>query len=150
MATFVSTIKFTEQGIKAIGETTKRAAAVKAAAKKMKVKVTDIYWTLGPFDGLLVFDAPDDETATAMLLHSGRWETSRRPLPGPSPPPRWTKSWRRWADERQRPRNNERRAFCSQPLSVLDGLRAGEVFLGGVQVPGSSAGALIRKSFDLS
>ena len=51
MATFVSTIRFTEQGIKAIGETTKRAAAVKAAAKKMKVKVTDIYWTLGPFDG---------------------------------------------------------------------------------------------------
>lgn len=71
MATFVSTIKFTEQGIKAIGETTKRAAALKAAAKKMKVKVTDIYWTLGPFDGLLVFDAPDDETATAMLLYLG-------------------------------------------------------------------------------
>ena len=71
MATFVSTIKFTEQGIKAIGETTKRAAALKATAKKMKVKVTDLYWTLGPFDGLLVFDAPDDETATAMLLHLG-------------------------------------------------------------------------------
>jgi uncharacterized protein with GYD domain len=71
MTTFVSTIKFTEQGIKAIGETTRRAAAVKAAAKKMKVKVTDIYWTLGLFDGLLVFEAPDDETATAMLLHLG-------------------------------------------------------------------------------
>ena len=71
MTTFVSTIKFTDQGIKAIGETTKRAAALKAAAKKMKVKVTDVYWTLGPFDGLLVFDAPDDETATVMLLHLG-------------------------------------------------------------------------------
>lgn len=71
MATFISTISFTEQGIKAIGETTQRAAALKAAAKKMKVKVTDIYWTLGPFDGLLVFDAPDDETATAMLLYLG-------------------------------------------------------------------------------
>jgi uncharacterized protein with GYD domain len=71
MATFVSTIKFTEQGIKAIAETTKRAAALKAAAKKMKVKVTDVYWTLGPFDGLLVFDAPDDESATALLLHLG-------------------------------------------------------------------------------
>jgi len=71
MATFISTIKFTEQGIKAIGKTTKRAAAFKAAAKKMKVQVTDIYWTLGPFDGLLVFAAPDDETATAMLLRLG-------------------------------------------------------------------------------
>ena len=38
MATFISTIKFTEQGIKAIGETTKRAASLKAAAKKMGVK----------------------------------------------------------------------------------------------------------------
>ena len=71
MATFVSTFRFTDQGIKVIGETTKRAAAVKAAAKKMKVKVTDFYWTLGPFDGLVMFDAPDDETATALMLHVG-------------------------------------------------------------------------------
>lgn len=71
MATFVSTIKFTEQGIKAIGETTKRAGALKSAAKKMGIKVKDIYWTLGDYDGLLVFDAPDDETATALLLHLG-------------------------------------------------------------------------------
>ena len=39
MATFVSTIKFTDQGIKAIAKPTKRAAALKAAARKMKVKV---------------------------------------------------------------------------------------------------------------
>ena len=71
MATFVSTIKFTEQGIKAIKETTKRAASIKAAAKKMGVKVTDIFWTLGNYDGLLVFEASDDETATALMLHLG-------------------------------------------------------------------------------
>lgn len=71
MATFVSTIKFTEQGIKAIGETTKRAAAFKSAAKKTGVKVKDVYWTLGAYDGLLVFDAPDEETATALLLLLG-------------------------------------------------------------------------------
>ena len=71
MATFVSTFRFTDQGIKAIGETTKRAAAVRAAAKKMKVKVTDIYCTLGLLDGLVMFDAPDDETATALMLHVG-------------------------------------------------------------------------------
>ncbi len=71
MATFVSTIKFTEQGIKAIRETTKRAALVKAAAKKMGVKVSEIFWTLGAYDGLLIFQAPDDETATALMLHLG-------------------------------------------------------------------------------
>jgi uncharacterized protein with GYD domain len=71
MATFITTIKFSQQGIKAIDETTKRAAAVKASAKKLGVKVTDIYWTLGDHDGALIFEAPDDETAAAFLLHLG-------------------------------------------------------------------------------
>jgi len=71
MATFVSTIKFTEQGIKTIKETTKRAASIKAVAKKMNVKVTNVYWTLGAYDGLLIFEAPDDETATALMLQIG-------------------------------------------------------------------------------
>ena len=47
------------------------AAAFKGAAKKMGVKITGQFWTLGPFDGLLVFEAPDDETATALMLHLG-------------------------------------------------------------------------------
>ena len=71
MATFITAIKFTEQGIKGIGDTTKRAVALKTAAKKMGVKVTDIYWTLGGNDGVLIFQAPDDETATSLLLHLG-------------------------------------------------------------------------------
>lgn len=69
MATFITTIKFTEKGIQGIHESTKRAAAFKAAAKKMGVKIKDIYWTLGYFDGVIIFDAPDDETATAAMLH---------------------------------------------------------------------------------
>ena len=71
MATFISTIKFTQQGIKAIDQTTKRAAGLKAAAKKMGVKVKDIYWTLGDHDGVLIIEASDDETATALLLRLG-------------------------------------------------------------------------------
>ncbi len=68
MATFITTIKFTDKGIKAIGETTERADAFKAAAKKMGAKVTEIYWTLGAFDGAIVLEAPDDETAAAVLM----------------------------------------------------------------------------------
>ena len=71
MATFITTIKFTQQGIKGISESTKRAAAMKALAKKMGVKVKEVYWTLGDYDGLLILDAPDDETATALLLQLG-------------------------------------------------------------------------------
>jgi uncharacterized protein with GYD domain len=38
-------------------------------AKKMGVKVTGIYWTLGAFDGVIVCEAPDEATATAAMLH---------------------------------------------------------------------------------
>ncbi len=69
MATFITNIKFTQQGIKGIDETTKRAASLKAKAKKMGVKVTNIYWTLGEYDGLLILEAPDDVTAMTVLLH---------------------------------------------------------------------------------
>lgn len=68
MPTFISTLKFTEKGIQEIRETGKRAAAFKTAAKKMGVKVTGEYWTLGYFDGVIVFDAPDDETAAAAMI----------------------------------------------------------------------------------
>lgn len=71
MATFVSTIRFSEQGIKNVKDTCKRAEAFKGAAKKMGVKVREIFWTLGPFDGLMILDAPDDETATALMLQLG-------------------------------------------------------------------------------
>ena len=71
MATFITTLHFTEQGIKAVQETCNRAAAFKDAAKKMGVKVSGIYWTLGAFDGVIVCEAPDEETLTAALLHLG-------------------------------------------------------------------------------
>ena len=71
MATFITTLHFTEQGIKAVRDTCERAAAFKATAKKLGVKVTGQYWTLGAFDGVIVLEAPDEATATAALLHLG-------------------------------------------------------------------------------
>jgi len=71
MATYVTTIKFTQQGIKDIAHSAKRAAQFKAEAKKLGAKVKDIYWTLGETDGLLILEAPDEETATAAILHLG-------------------------------------------------------------------------------
>ena len=41
MATFVTTMQFTEPGIKAVKYTCKRAAAFQTAVQKMGVKVTD-------------------------------------------------------------------------------------------------------------
>jgi uncharacterized protein with GYD domain len=69
MATFITTLHFTEQGVKAVRDTCKRAAAFKTAAEKLGIKVTGQYWTLGAFDGVIVFEAPDEATATAAMLH---------------------------------------------------------------------------------
>jgi uncharacterized protein with GYD domain len=71
MATFISTVTFTEQGFKNIADTTKRATAMKTAAKKMGVKIKDVYWTMGDHDGVLILEAPDDETANIFLLYVG-------------------------------------------------------------------------------
>lgn len=71
MATFLASIRFTSQGIANIQDTCKRAAALRTTAKKLGCKVKEVYWTLGPFDGVLIFEAPDDETATAFMLHLG-------------------------------------------------------------------------------
>src|SRR5262245_38703917 len=68
MATFVTTIKFTEQGIKTIQDSPRRAAAFNAAARKIGVKVTDIFWTMGAFDGLLIMEAPDAQAVAAVTL----------------------------------------------------------------------------------
>jgi uncharacterized protein with GYD domain len=69
MATFITTIRFTPQGVANIKDTCKRVAAFKAAAKKLACKVTEVYWTQGAFDGVALFEAPDDETAAALMLH---------------------------------------------------------------------------------
>ena len=68
MATFISTVQFTDQGMKDIKATGKRAEAFKATAENMGVEVQNVFWTLGRFDGLVVFDAPNEEMATALML----------------------------------------------------------------------------------
>lgn len=68
MPTFVSTVNFTEQGLRDIKASPKRAEAFKSMAEEMGVSVKELLWTQGPFDGLIVLDAPDDETVAELLL----------------------------------------------------------------------------------
>jgi len=71
MATFIVLGNFTDQGIRNVKETTKRAEAFKAAAKKAGANVKELYWTMGQYDLVTVVEAPDDETATSLLLSAG-------------------------------------------------------------------------------
>ncbi len=71
MATFVSLVNWTEQGIKNFKDTAKRADAFAELVKKRGGSVKGIWWTLGEYDIVAVTEAPDDETATAVLLEVG-------------------------------------------------------------------------------
>ncbi len=71
MATFVSLVNWTEQGIANFRDTPKRADAFTQMISKYGGSVKDLYWTLGPYDIVAVVEAPDDETMTAAALELG-------------------------------------------------------------------------------
>ena len=68
MATYISLSSFTGQGIRSVKESTRRADAVKEAAKKFGAQLTQIYWTLGQYDVVAVIEAPDDKSAAAFAM----------------------------------------------------------------------------------
>jgi uncharacterized protein with GYD domain len=71
MATYMMLGQFTDQGIRNVKETTKRAEAVKEMARKVGASVKEVYWTLGAYDVAAVVEAPDDMSATALFLSVG-------------------------------------------------------------------------------
>ncbi len=71
MATYISLIQFTDQGIRNIKDTIKRGDAAIAEAEKMGMKIIEEYWTMGAYDAVVLFDVPDDETMTAFALKVG-------------------------------------------------------------------------------
>ncbi|MFQ5847408.1 MAG: GYD domain-containing protein [Candidatus Methylomirabilales bacterium] len=71
MATYVILGNYTDQGIRNVKKTTKRAEAFRALAKKMGVTVKEIYWTMGRYDVVTIIDAPDDTTTSRLLLAAG-------------------------------------------------------------------------------
>jgi uncharacterized protein with GYD domain len=61
-------LKFTEKGLANIHESPKRAEAFTVAARKLGVKVETLLWLAGPYDGLVILEAPDDETVGAAAV----------------------------------------------------------------------------------
>jgi uncharacterized protein with GYD domain len=82
MATYIVLASYTDQGIRTFKDTTKRADAVREVAKKFGVTAREFYWTMGSHDVVVVFDAPDDASMTALGMTIGsagnvRTETMR-------------------------------------------------------------------------
>lgn len=72
MPTYIVLASFTEQGIRNIKDSPKRADAFKEMAKKSGAAVKELFWTLGQYDIVSIVEAPDDETMTAIGLSAGK------------------------------------------------------------------------------
>ena len=76
MGTYIVLSNFTDQGIRNVKDTGKRSDAVRELAKKFGVTVKDFYWTLGSYDVVAIFEAPDDASMTAFgYLSLTPWKT---------------------------------------------------------------------------
>ena len=71
MTTYILLASFTDQGIRKIKDSPKRADVFKNMAKKCGATVKDLFWTLGEYDVVAVVEAPDDISITALGLSTG-------------------------------------------------------------------------------
>ena len=70
--TYVMLLNFTDQGIRNVKDSPKRADAFKNTAKKAGATVKEVFWTLGQYDVVTIVEAPDDVTMTALGLATGK------------------------------------------------------------------------------
>ena len=71
MPTYVSLVRYTEQGIKNIKESPARLEAAKKLAQSAGAEIKSFYLALGTYDIVLTVDAPNDETAAKLVLSIG-------------------------------------------------------------------------------
>ncbi len=69
MPTYVVMYRFTDQGLKGIKDSVKRAREVRAENEKRGFKVLGMYWTQGRYDLVAIMDAPSEEAMTAGLFN---------------------------------------------------------------------------------
>ena len=68
MVTYVVLVNFTDQGVRNVKDTVKRAEAFKQSAKPLGATVKEIFWTQGRFDLVSIVEAPDELSALALNL----------------------------------------------------------------------------------
>ncbi len=70
MITYIGLMNFTDKGMQAVKDTTKRAAAAKEMAKKAGVNMRDIFWTMGKYDAVCILEAENEQSIAAFSLTS--------------------------------------------------------------------------------
>jgi uncharacterized protein with GYD domain len=82
MATYVSLLRFTDQGIRNIKDSPSRLEQVKKVLQASGGELKAFYLALGKYDAIVVSEAPNDEVVAKVLLQIGaagntRTETMR-------------------------------------------------------------------------
>lgn len=70
MPHYIALVSFTDQGIRDVKNSIKRADRVRRLAAKHKVKIRDIHWMMGKYDIIVTFDAASDAALSAFTLEN--------------------------------------------------------------------------------
>ena len=71
MPTYISLMKFTDQGIKDIKEAPQRAEQLVKGLEALGGKLVGLYFTMGEYDYVGIAEAPSDEVALTFLMSMG-------------------------------------------------------------------------------
>jgi uncharacterized protein with GYD domain len=82
MATYVTLYRYTDQGMRGIGNAVELAKRWQGEADRRGIKVHALWWLQGQYDALTIVEGLDDDAITALLLAIGaegslRTETMR-------------------------------------------------------------------------
>ena len=68
MPTYVTLLKWTDQGIRNIKESPRRLEAARETMREAGGNLRDFYMVMGEYDLVIVGEAPDDETYARIML----------------------------------------------------------------------------------
>ena len=72
MPTYVMLARWTDQGIRAIEENPRRIDAARKTLQDMGGQFRSLYVTMGEYDLVVIYDAPDDAVAARFVLILGK------------------------------------------------------------------------------
>jgi uncharacterized protein with GYD domain len=71
MATYISLVKYTQQGISRIKESPSRLDDAKKSYESMGAEIKQFYLVTGQYDIVVIFEAEDNATAAKVALATG-------------------------------------------------------------------------------
>ncbi len=71
MPTYISLLRYTQQGIQNIKESPSRVEVAKRAFRDAGAELKQFYLVMGQYDAVSISEAPDDETLTRVMLALG-------------------------------------------------------------------------------